>query len=325
MSIEAIIPAIEREFEVNDLCLRGLQWQTPEDCLGSGLPLLCLHGWLDNAASFIRLAPELARLGHECVALDFAGNGQSSHRTLHGYYNIWDDLIDIEAVINALGWQEYAIVGHSRGGGVSALYASTKPDNLHSLVLLDGMLWAPEVEDTIPEQLKDFLSSRKKALAKATRRSASSGIERSDNGESVDKRFCLASLHEAWEKRHKHCQLDYEDMLPLLERATIHCGTDNLGNECLQWSHDQRYLSRSVYRLTEADCQDVARSISVPTLLLQAEENDFFETNRERILGWLKHAENFELQQHAGNHHFHLQKAHATSIGQYIARWFRET
>ncbi|HSH57111.1 MAG TPA: alpha/beta hydrolase, partial [Halomonas sp.] len=49
--------------------LAGLVWGESEAPLW-----LALHGWLDNAASFSRLAPVLARqLGVRIVAIDFAG------------------------------------------------------------------------------------------------------------------------------------------------------------------------------------------------------------------------------------------------------------
>ena len=46
----------------------------PED----GQRVIALHGWLDNANSFARLAPLLP--GLRIVALDFAGHGLSAHR-----------------------------------------------------------------------------------------------------------------------------------------------------------------------------------------------------------------------------------------------------
>ncbi|MFM8353785.1 MAG: alpha/beta fold hydrolase, partial [Gammaproteobacteria bacterium] len=52
--------------------LTGLRWGTR-----GGLPTLALHGWLDNANTFNRLAPLLPEL--DLVALDFAGHGASDH------------------------------------------------------------------------------------------------------------------------------------------------------------------------------------------------------------------------------------------------------
>ena len=47
--------------------LEGLHWSRP------GAPkVLCLHGWLDNAASFVPLSPFLKDF--DLLALDFAGH-----------------------------------------------------------------------------------------------------------------------------------------------------------------------------------------------------------------------------------------------------------
>ena len=81
----------------------------PED----GLPVLALHGWLDNAASFARLAPKLE--GLRIVALDFAGHGHSEHRSAGAGYALWDYAYDVLQVAEQFGWARFSILGHSMG------------------------------------------------------------------------------------------------------------------------------------------------------------------------------------------------------------------
>src|SRR5690625_7580011 len=87
------------------------------------MPVLALHGWLDNSASFNVLAPQLKNL--HLVALDLAGHGQSDHRPGSAPYNIWEDVAEIFAVADQLGWSRFALMGHSRGAMISMLAAGT--------------------------------------------------------------------------------------------------------------------------------------------------------------------------------------------------------
>ena len=65
--------ASEIRLDTTQGALAGLAWRR------EGAPrVLCLHGWLDNAASFVPLAPLLDRL--DVVALDLPGHGHSEHR-----------------------------------------------------------------------------------------------------------------------------------------------------------------------------------------------------------------------------------------------------
>ncbi|MFO6378552.1 alpha/beta fold hydrolase, partial [Pseudomonas aeruginosa] len=68
-----------------------------------GKPVIALHGWLDNAMSFSRLAPKLA--GLRIVALDFAGHGHSAHRAEGASYLLWDYALDVLMVAEQLGWE----------------------------------------------------------------------------------------------------------------------------------------------------------------------------------------------------------------------------
>jgi pimeloyl-ACP methyl ester carboxylesterase len=61
--------ASERTFEVSPGLHLAARVHGPDD----GAPMLAMHGWLDNAATFDGLAPLLP--GRRIVALDFAGTG----------------------------------------------------------------------------------------------------------------------------------------------------------------------------------------------------------------------------------------------------------
>lgn len=95
----------ECQFNIAGRVIRGKRWGSE-----AGRPVLALHGWMDNAGSFNYLAPALIeQLGMDLnfVALDMAGHGQSDHKIGLGAYNIWQDLSDLLAVVNELGWKEF--------------------------------------------------------------------------------------------------------------------------------------------------------------------------------------------------------------------------
>ena len=87
---------------------------------GTGQPrnVLAIHGWTDNAASFDLLAPRLATAGCNVVAVDLPGHGLSSHRpqSLAFGYSFFDYASTMAAAVDALGWRELSILGHSMVG-----------------------------------------------------------------------------------------------------------------------------------------------------------------------------------------------------------------
>ncbi len=106
----------------------------PED----GVPVIALHGWLDNANSFARLAPKLE--GLRIVALDMAGHGHSAHRPTGAGYALWDYVFDVLQVAEQLGWKRFALLGHSLGAIVSLVLAGALPERVTHLGLIDGVI-----------------------------------------------------------------------------------------------------------------------------------------------------------------------------------------
>lgn len=114
-------------------------------------PVVALHGWLDNSASFFRLAPLIESA--QVVAPDMAGHGHSGHRSRFAPYNIWQDVTDVFAIADQMGWDKFALIGHSRGAIISTLAAGTFPDRITHLGLIDGLWPEPVQAVDAPEQL----------------------------------------------------------------------------------------------------------------------------------------------------------------------------
>ncbi|KAM6213852.1 LOW QUALITY PROTEIN: serine hydrolase-like protein 2 [Sarcoramphus papa] len=85
-----------------------------------GHPVLCLHGWLDNANTFDKLIPLLPR-DYYYVAMDFSGHGLSSHRPAGSPYHFLDYVSDVRRVAAALQWRRFTLMGHSMGGSVGGM------------------------------------------------------------------------------------------------------------------------------------------------------------------------------------------------------------
>ncbi|MGH8592167.1 MAG: alpha/beta fold hydrolase, partial [Gammaproteobacteria bacterium] len=102
-----------------------------------GAPLIALHGWVDNAASFDPVAPYLDEF--DLVALDLAGHGLSDHRPKGVHYHLVDHVRDVCAVAHTLGWPQFALVGHSLGAAIAVLLAGALPKRVTRLVLIEGL------------------------------------------------------------------------------------------------------------------------------------------------------------------------------------------
>src|SRR5699024_3217826 len=101
---------------------------------------LALHGWLDNAASFSRLAPRLVeRMGIRIVAIDFSGHGLSQRHPDNIDYAIWDYAHDVLDALESLGLQHATLLAHSMGAGVACQVAAALPEYVERLVLIDGL------------------------------------------------------------------------------------------------------------------------------------------------------------------------------------------
>ncbi|MFC4728693.1 alpha/beta fold hydrolase [Coralloluteibacterium thermophilus] len=126
-----------------------------------GMPrVLALHGWLDNAASFLPLAAHLP--GVELVAIDLAGHGRSFHRAAAADYTFVEYLLDVAAVLDALDWHApVALLGHSLGGAVAVMAAVAMPERIAALALVESAGPLSGRPEEAPERLRDAFVRRR--------------------------------------------------------------------------------------------------------------------------------------------------------------------
>lgn len=120
----------------------------------AGAPrVLALHGWLDNAASFVPLAPHLAHL--DLVALDLPGHGLSAHLPGSADYTLSVSARAAFAFADALGWDRFRLLGHSLGGATATVMAAAQPARIERLALIESLGGLSEAEDRTAERLRD--------------------------------------------------------------------------------------------------------------------------------------------------------------------------
>lgn len=226
---------LEKDFIVRDMRLACQIWQAEQP-----VKVLALHGWLDNSASFNRLAAAFK----DCciVAPDLAGQGQSDHRPASATYHLWDDIVDIAELVKQLGWQEFIIIGHSRGAMLASMLAASFPEKVKALVLLDAIMpWPVEIDQSV-KQLRAFIDDYQK--------------------ERVPSYF--GSREEALKIRAKASGFELELAEVLAQRQLLNT------EKGWYWRIDERLKAASAIKLTEAHNQTFLDAIQCPVRVFMA-------------------------------------------------------
>jgi non-heme chloroperoxidase len=87
---------------------------------GSGSPLVLIHGWPLNGASWEKQTAALLAAGHRVITYDRRGFGRSSQPTVG--YNYDTFAADLDAVLNTLNLTDVSLVGFSMGTGEVTRY-----------------------------------------------------------------------------------------------------------------------------------------------------------------------------------------------------------
>ena len=260
----------ELRFNVNGHQIAAKSWGDP-----GAAPVLALHGWLDNAATFNRLAPQLQNI--RLIALDLMGHGYSDHRPASMPYYIWDNVQDVLAVADQLGLEQFSLIGHSMGASIATLVAGAFPERLNKVVLIEGIAPLVTEPDDTAEQLALAIKKRVRLLGRAQK------------GYDDIQAAVTARMNGRW-------PVDLQAAQWLVER-----GLEQREGSYV-WRSDPCIMLPSILRMSEAQVESFIRRISAPILLILG--NDGIPQSDRRIALM----RNIRTEWLAGGHHLHLEE-----------------
>jgi Predicted hydrolases or acyltransferases (alpha/beta hydrolase superfamily) len=290
------LPYSDVEFSLSGLKLRGRRWRSQQDT--DLLPVVALHGWMDNCGSFDFLARELMQLtpaSFDIVALDLAGHGQSDARKHCEAYSIWQDIGEILEVANQLGWQRFALLGHSRGAMIATLTAATFPERVSHLAAIEALTPQPAAASDAVGQLSASIKAVMAAKNRKTR--------------------YYTSLAAATKSRARGLfELAYADAEVLAQR-----GVHN-SEKGFYWGNDPVLAAPSAVKFTTEQLHAFVSALKLQAKLILASNSMIWDFLPNK--GWLEHFDYIDIETFPGGHHLHMSEqapAIALSLQSYFA------
>lgn len=161
--------------------------------LGSGTPLLILHGFLGMLDNWKTLGSAYAEAGFEVHLIDQRNHGKSFHSEDFNYDVL---AVDVLEYLEANQIKSTAIIGHSMGGKTAMNFACKYPERIKKLIVADiAPKYYPPHHHSIISGLKslDFktITSRKEADSKLAETISEPGV----------RQFLLKNLY--WETKER--------------------------------------------------------------------------------------------------------------------------
>lgn len=280
-----MLQAEEITIPITGLNIAALAWG-PKD----GKPILALHGWLDNAASFIQIAPFLSK--YRLVAIDLPGHGLSDHLPNGTFIHYVDSIPYLSEIMNELGWQKCSLLGHSLGAGISSIMAGVLPNRISALCLIDGLgpltVSEQQLPDIMSKSIEDYGALLHKKLTCYL-----------NKDQAIDARLAVSKM------KRSSVELLINRGLQQFEQGYI-------------WRTDPRLLCKPLFMFSEAQAIQFLKRISMKTCLLRPLPGwPFDEKLFNARIGYIADVEVHRIN---GNHHIHMDNPEL--VGPIIEEFF---
>lgn len=252
------------------------------------MPIVAIHGWLDNSASFSNLSP---LLNNPVFAIDLPGHGKSSHLPDGNWYHFIDYAEKFHEVVSKLKLNKFILLGHSMGAAISVIYSSIFPEKVSKLIMIDGLGPLVNQPTETPEKLKAAILSRE-SLSKKQKRP-------------------FESIEIAAKLRQSVGSISLESATSLVKQQI------SKKDDGYYWCYDHKLNFKSSLRMTPDQLKAFYDQLTVPTLLITASEGILKQVDYSEYFEGKDNISEIEL---TGAHHLHMDnpKSVANEINKFL-------
>lgn len=265
--------------DANGLTHRVLEWalQDATEKNASMTTVVLVHGYMDAAGTWDRVAPALASRGHRVLAPDMRGFGDGDRAPRGSYYHFADYIADLAGIVDALSPTEpLAVVGHSMGGTIATLYAGTFPEKVIRLANLEGLGPPDNPWEIGPTRMRRWIDE----LRGARQRDATAPLRREDA------RRRLITNHPGVPRE----VLDHR--LPHLVREV----TDAEGAARVVWRYDPLHRTTSPVPFFAKLFVEFARLVTCPVLFVSGGASGYHVPDEDERLAAFVHVDRATLE-----------------------------
>ena len=239
--------------------------------------VLLVHGYMDAAGTWDRVAPALAAAGYRVLAPDMRGFGAGGRAPRGSYYHFADYVADLSGLVEALSPNDpVALVGHSMGGTITTLYAGAFPERVVRLANLEGLGPPDNPWESGPTRMRRWIED----LRSVRSRGETAPLRREDA------RRRLITNHPGVPRE----VLDHR--LPHL----VHETTDVEGASRVVWRYDPLHRTTSPVPFFAKLFVEFARLVTCPVLFVSGGSTGYHVPDEEERLAAFVHVDRVTLE-----------------------------
>ncbi|XP_039443103.1 probable serine hydrolase [Culex pipiens pallens] len=272
-------------------------------------PILCLHGWQDNAGTFDTLIPLLPK-NVSFLAIDFPGHGYSSRIPDGLTYQTISSINLLLAIMTEYGWKKVSFMSHSMGAVLHFVFAAIFPDKVDLIISLDSLkpqvlpveFMIARLADSFPQFM--IADARNQQKSEPPAYTYEEMIERLHEGtfQSISKETCPYLLHRNIRKSAKYPEKYF-------------------------FTRDSRLKHHAGHPFSHELIMEFATRLKMPFMFVKATRSPYFEEKKyydEAVQVLREGNAYFELHQVEGRHHVHLTNPErvAPLVTDFLARYW---